>query len=134
MGWDREDWGNPFSDQNGLNGDLWRNVGAMTHYGAAKGYANGNFGPNDPVTFAQSISFISRAMVAKGYWQQQPDVPVSSGHRSDLATYVYYAGAVPGTSSPNATWANWTSGATRDWFTQALWQALNSRFAIDPVP
>lgn len=141
LDWVREDWGNPFPDQNGLNADLWRNVGALNHYGAAKGYANGNFGPNDPVSFAQSISFISRSMVAKGYWRQQPDnpsyypnVPASTGHRSDLATYVYYAGTIPGTGTPTANWVTWSNGAPRDWFAQALWQALNSRFSVDNVP
>ena len=41
---------------------------------------------------------------------------------------------IPGTGSPYANWSNWSSGAPRDWFAQALWQALNSRFAVDPVP
>src|SRR3712207_7096579 len=46
---------------------------------------------------AQVISFITRAMVTKGYWQAQPDnptlypdVPAASGHRTDLATYAFY--------------------------------------------
>ncbi len=107
MGWEQEDWGNPFVDGNGLDANLWRNVGTLAHYQVAFGYDPTHFAPTDAVTRAQTISFITRAMVAKGYWTQQADnpalfanVPASSGHRQDLATYVYYAGALPDPQSP----------------------------------
>src|SRR5688500_6512407 len=67
--WDIEDWGNPFSDGGGINADLWRNVGTLAHYQVALGYDQNTcaargvaypcFGPNDPVTNAQTITFIT---------------------------------------------------------------------------
>ncbi len=36
--WDCEDWGNNFQDRNGLDANLWRNVGALQHYRVAFGY------------------------------------------------------------------------------------------------
>src|SRR5262245_48584617 len=73
--WDCESWTAPFQDQSGIDPILWRNVGTLAHYGVAKGYDPAHFGPNDPVTHAQTISYITRAMVAKGYWQQRPTNP-----------------------------------------------------------
>ncbi len=59
----------------------------------ARGYQDGSYKPTNKVLNAQVISFITRAMVTKGYWQAQPDdpalypdVPAASGHRADLAT------------------------------------------------
>ena len=106
----------------------------------ARGYQDGSYKPTNKVLNAQVISFITRAMVTKGYWQAQPDdpalypdVPASSGHRADLATYVFYAGAVPGTA-PAAGWGGWADPSTRGWFALAQWQALNSYFAVDRAP
>jgi uncharacterized protein YkwD len=131
MVWDGEDRGNPFPDRNGVDDALWRNVGTLAARGVAKGYQDGTFNPTGPVLHAQVISFIARGMVAKGRWQAQPDdpslypqVPASSGHRADIATYVAYAGALPDrpTSGPLN---DWNGPATRAWFARALWQALN---------
>ena len=140
MGWDQEDWGNSFSDRGGLVEALWRNVGTLQHYQVALGYdgtacAQRNtaapcFGPTEPVTQAQTISFITRAMVKKGYWQQQanaanpfPDVPQSSGHVADLATFVHYVGAPPG-ATVGQNWPAWSSPATRGWFAQTEWAVV----------
>ena len=140
MGWGDESWGNFFTDQGVVDIDLWRNVGAIAHYSVAFGFGDNTFHPVDPVLYSQSISFITRAMVQKGYWASQPDdpalytnVPASSGHRQDLATFVHYAGAVPDypTTGP---FGMWDQPATRGWFTRALWQALNSYFGVDRVP
>jgi hypothetical protein len=137
MGWDGEDWGNPYTDRGGIDANLWRNIGTLAHYGVAYGYGNGRFAPNDRVLRAQVASFITRAMVAKGYWQPQPDdgsafpnVPASSGHRGDLATWAYYAGELPdnGAAEPLA---GWNQPATRAWFARALWRALDRHFG-DP--
>jgi spore coat protein A len=140
MGWDAEDWGNPFIDQGAVDNDLWRNVGTLAHYNVARGYGDGTFGPTDPVLQAQTISFITRAMVAKGYWAQQadnpayyPEVPSSSGHREDIATYVTYAGTIPGTAAPTASWPSWQQPATRSWFALSEWQALDAYFKVDRV-
>jgi hypothetical protein len=64
-------------------------------------------------TPAEVLLFISRALVAKHVWQQQPD-------RFDIATFVHYAGAAPDTVAPSC---GLTS--TRGWFAQTLWQALS---------
>jgi alpha-tubulin suppressor-like RCC1 family protein len=144
MGWDQEDRGNPFTDRSGIDAELWRNVGVLAHYQVAFGYSGAAcaerktgspcFGPTDKVTQAQTISFVTRAMVKKGYWVQQPDnpalytnLPASSGHRADMATYMHYVeGTLPGTSNGSA-WANWAQPATRGWFSEALWNALETR-------
>ena len=139
MGWDAEDHGNPFPDRGPVDGDLWRNVGTLAYYNVARGYQDGKYRPTNPVLYAQTISFITRAMVTKGYWAQQPDnpalyanVPAASGHREDIATYYTHAGALPGTN-PAAPWQAWDQPSTRGWFAQALWQALNSHFGVDRV-
>jgi hypothetical protein len=135
MGWDAEDHGNPFADANGIDATLWRNVGTLAFYQVAFGYDATHFGPTDKVTQAQTISFVTRAMVKKGYWQQQPDnnpslygdVPASSGHRADIATYLHYvAGPLPGTANTGQ-WANWSQPASRGWFSETLWNALQTR-------
>ena len=134
MGWASEDWTTPFGDRGGVDNDLWRNVGTLAHYGVAKGYSDGNFRPLNPVLNAQAISLITRAMITKGYWQPQPDdrslypnVPASSGHRQDLATYTHYAGALPGRQATGS-WDDWGGYTSRGWFAQALWRALDSDF------
>ena len=132
MGWDAEDHANRFPDRSSVDADLWRNVGTLAYYDVARGYQDGKYRPTNPVLQAQTISFISRAMVAKGYWQQEtvdnpglyPNITVASGHRWDMLTYYKYAGAIPGTD-PAATWGNWNQPSTRGWFAQALWQALS---------
>ena len=151
LGWDREDHGNGFSDQGSVDGDLWRNVGALAFYDVARGYkaetcatlgvAAPCYGPTDAVLHAQVISFITRGMVAKGYWQPQPEdpalypnVPADSGHRQDIATYVHYAGALPDTTDVNGAWAGWDQPAPRGWFAEAEWRALNSYFGLDRTP
>ncbi len=142
--WDCEDWGNGFTDKGGLVDSLWRNAGALQAHRVAVGYtpadcaAKGKaypcFGPFDPVTYAETITFITRAMVEKGYWQNQPGAAqpytgVPAVFAPYVATFAYYtqgAGnlpAVPGN--------NWSAQATRGWFAQVLWQALNTYWATD---
>ncbi|HEY8600863.1 MAG TPA: hypothetical protein VIL85_20670 [Thermomicrobiales bacterium] len=79
----------------------------------------------------QAISFISRAMVARGWWVAQtddrrlyPNVPPSSGARGDLATYVHYVGPLLGTTATTEGWDVWAEPVTRAWFAHALWLAL----------
>ncbi|MFN8541320.1 MAG: S-layer homology domain-containing protein [Thermomicrobiales bacterium] len=133
MGWDLEDYGNNFIDRQMVNDALWRNVGTLGHYQVAFGYDGSHFGPNDAVLRAQVISFITRGMVALGYWQFQqpnfdlyPNIPHDSGHQRDLATYVHYVGAVPETTLGHD-WVTWTGKASRAWFAQALWQLVQWR-------
>ena len=130
MVWDNETRGNAFPDRNGVDDNLWNSVGALAARGVARGYPDGTFDPLGPVLQAQTISFIARAMVGKGYWQQQPDdpklyrmVPASSGHRADIATFVAYAGPLP--DRPLGTAFDWDQPSSRAWFARAFWQALN---------
>ena len=62
-----------------------------------------------------------------------PNVPASSGHRQDLATFVHYAGAVPD-FPPAGNFGLWDQPSPRGWFARALWQALNSYFSVDRIP
>jgi len=130
MGWDTENRGNPFPDRGEVDADLWRNVGTIAARGVARGYQDGTYGPLQPVLHVQVISFVTRAMIARQLWQPQPDeaalytnVPASSGHREDLATFVHYAGAIPDRPA-TAAWDDWDTPASRGWFARVLWQAL----------
>ena len=130
MVWDNETRGNPFPDRNGVDDNLWNSVGALSAHGVARGYADGTFDPTGPVLQAQTISFIARAMVSKGRWQQQPDdpllypgVPASSRHRADITTFVAYAGPLP--DRPLSATFDWNQPSSRAWFARAFWQALN---------
>ncbi|MFN8540741.1 MAG: S-layer homology domain-containing protein [Thermomicrobiales bacterium] len=133
MGWDQEDHGNPFVDGAGISPGLWRNVGTLAYYGVAYGYDPTHFAPTDRVTQAQTISFITRAMVKKGFWTKVtvdqpnlfPNVTFASGHRWDLLTFYAYVGAPPD-STPAAAWGTWQTPATRGWFARALQQAMDS--------
>jgi len=136
VGWQFEQWPNSFPDQGQLDADLWGNVGTLAHHNVAQGFQDGTFRPMDDVVAAQMISFITRAMVAKGYWQQQADnaqlytdVPASSGHRADLATYKNYVGGIYGTPN-DASFPGWDQPSTRAWVAEVLYQALKS---IPPV-
>jgi hypothetical protein len=144
--WDCEAWGTNFTDPGGIDPNLWRNAGALQHYQVAFGYtaqdcqARGRafpcYGPTDPVSHAQTIAFISRAMIAKGYWQAQLNAPLPySGVPGVLATEVrtfhYYAGTI---QAAPTTAQGWNAGATRGWFALALWAAHDSYFGVDRVP
>jgi hypothetical protein len=144
IGWGNEDHGNTFPDRGPVDDELWRQVGNLDFYGVARGYsdsatcASANttapcYLPLDEVTQVQTISFITRAMVRIGYWTPQgdnqslyPNVPASSGHRVDLATYVHYLGAVPGTSA-TSDWTSYDQPASRAFFALAEWQAVKWR-------
>jgi hypothetical protein len=83
------------------------------------------------VTYAQTISFITRAMQATGLWADQPGAPlpyqgVPAAHAADVATYHHYVGGVP------AATAAWDDPATRGWFARALWAAINSHSGSAP--
>lgn len=145
MGWDTFNLGNPFPDQHGVDNDLWRNVGTLAHYGVAKGYndANGGkyFDPTGNVLAGQTISFITRAMIEKGYWQPHlddgtayPNVPGSSGHRDDIATYLFYVKSLPDFPNTSGDFNAWDQPSTRAWFARALWTALQSHFNVGLLP
>jgi hypothetical protein len=148
MGWSGETPDNPFSDKcspanpaNCVDDELWNAVGVLAAKGVATGYTDqatcaptptSCYAPTDDVLYAQVISFITRGMVAKGYWTAAtaddptvyPNIPPGSGHRLDLVIYTANVGPVPGTSSKTQSFDAWNQPATRAWFGQALWQAL----------
>jgi hypothetical protein len=151
--WDCETWLNTFSDQGVVDNDLWRNVATLQHYEVAKGYtaatcaasgaASPCYGPTDEVLYAQALSFISRAMVAKGYWQQQPirsdlygGVLTGTGHEQDVATYIHYTQAQGGVPDypDSGPFPVWNQPSTRAWFARALWAALSSHFTVTNLP
>ena len=143
MVWDGETHTNPFTDQGSVDDNLWRNVGTLNFRNVAHGYTDAPtcnsagvappcYLPTDEVTYVQAIAFIARAMVATGAWADQadnvayyPNVPGSSGHRGDIATYVHYVGPIPGTSSTGEGWTAWEQPSPRAWFAQALWLAIS---------
>lgn len=123
----------PFADQGAVDNELWRAVGYLASRGIARGYEDGTYRPLDPVLHIQAIGLITRSMVARGYWAWQPadpalapEITLDSGHRQEYATFVHYAGAVPGVA-PDGHWGGaegWDQPATRAWFAQVLWQVL----------
>lgn len=87
-----------------MDAALWSNVGTLAAHGVAKGYSDGRGGayydPTGQVLHAQTISFITRAMIAKGYWQAQPVDPslyesILNG-TGDMATYIRYTRTLGG--------------------------------------
>jgi len=139
LGWDFEDWGTPFGDQGAVDTNLWRNVGALAHYGVARGFGDGTYAPTASVDHAQFLSLITRAMVAHGYWQQQPDDTGrfhgvgDSGHRQDLITYQHYVGGFPDLAERDGA-AVWFGPASRGWTARALWAALDQYWIVDRTP
>ncbi|MFN8515612.1 MAG: S-layer homology domain-containing protein, partial [Thermomicrobiales bacterium] len=143
--WDCEDWGNTFTDQSGVPASLWRDAGTLQHYRVAFGYSEQDcakkgrafpcYGPTDQVSQAQTIAFIARAMVAKGYWEWQldaplPDTGVPGVLAKEVRTYIFYTGGVP--AAPTSA-AGWNGVALRGWFARALWTALDSYWGKDVI-
>jgi len=94
----------------------------------AYGYGDGRFGPTDPVSHAQVITFITRAFRLDPVqtWVPQPGDPqpytgVPTVHDTDVRTFVHYAGPIP--SAPS-TAAGWNAPASRAWVAMLLYQAL----------
>lgn len=141
--WATEDHGNPFSDRSGVDEELWRVIGSLAFRDVARGYGDGTYDPLGTVSHAQAISLIARAMVAKGYWSAQPDdptiytaIPAGSGHRIDVSTFVFYAGALPLTMTTDRFDGpgGWDQPASRAWVAEALWAALSTYHPVDRVP
>lgn len=137
MGWGGERPTNLFTDQQGVDGELWNAVAILAQRGVARGYGDGSYNPTGDVLYQQVILFVGRAMVERGFWQLQadtnpyPNLPGATAKeqadRRDIATYVHYAGALPDLAVGQA-WGDWDRPATRAWFARALWQALVSHY------
>jgi hypothetical protein len=130
--WADENHSASFTDQGTVDNELWNDANVLSYYNVARGYTTTMFDPLTPVLNVQDISFVTRAMVTKGFWDQvvsedgtmYPNVPASSGHRLDLATFLKYAGLVPGTTSATANWDMYTANATRAFSAQVIYLAL----------
>ncbi len=130
--WADENHGSSFADQGTVDNELWNDANVLSYYNVARGYTTTMFDPLTPVLNVQDISFVTRAMVTKGFWEQEthedgtmyPNVPANSGHRLDLATFVKYAGLVPGTTSLTANWDVYAQNATRAFSAQVVYLAL----------
>lgn len=144
MGWLGESATNPFPDQceprqsaNCIDNELWADVAilASSQHNVVHGYPDGTYAPFGPVLHEQVLLFISRALIAKHAWDQQPDdhtlypnIPdttaAEQADRADISTFVHYVGAAPGTD-PHQSWDGWDQPSSRGWFAQTLWQALS---------
>jgi hypothetical protein len=162
-GWADEAGLPTFSDNTG-DAELMTRVATLQRHAVVRGYQDAVcrgqgkappcYGPLDTVKYGQVLLFIARAMVAKGYWQLQPDdrtiFPDQVGapgadpdrdqqtldHRA-VVTYIHYAGAPPDVANSHAPFAvaltgggaaGWGAAAPRAWFARAFWQALDSYF------
>ena len=130
-----------YPDRNGVDAELWRNVGTVAFYNVSKGYSDGTFNPLAPVLYQHVILFISRAMVARGYWVQQADNPDyfpnlpggtdrEKSDRRDIVTYIFYTQRYDGVPDRPATgpFTAFDQPASREWFARALYRALASAY------
>ena len=158
MGWGGDTAANSFTDKcdplnpaDCVDDELWNAVGILAAKGVAKGYVDGStcapaaapcYAARDEVLNIQVISFVARAMVQGGLWTPvtvdnpsiYPNVPLDSGNRLDLLTFVANAGPVTDTSDASRDFPNFDQPTTRGWFARALWQALDSYFGKDQAP
>lgn len=139
-GWSSESYPNTFTDKGVVDDELWKRVATLQHYGVANGYNDCSavglvapcYGPTDPVNRAQAISFVTRALVKKGYWADQPidatlygGALIGTGHEQDASTYWHYTQAKGGVPDyPKAGSFPVTQAAPRGWFARLLWTAL----------
>ncbi len=119
--------GRDFSDRSATDPELWAAVRILAARDIARGFTDGTFGPIEPLTRQQALSFITRAMVAVGRWQPQPLITpfadVAPDHRPDVATYVTYVGGIP---DIGGTQLGAGAGASRGWYAGVLWAAIAS--------
>ena len=116
-----------------VDDELWVDVNILAFHNVVRGYDQATFAPFDPVSTVQMVSVVTRAMVARGYWANQPEradlypnVPAPSGHRQDLATYIHYAGALPVADQPYSDpLPGWDQPTARATFADVFWLALD---------
>ncbi|MGN6674808.1 MAG: cellulase family glycosylhydrolase, partial [Thermomicrobiales bacterium] len=133
-----------------IDPELWSDVLMLNAHQVAQGYSDPAacapehasapcFQPFGTVLYVQAVSFVSRALVNAGYWQQQGGgaslfggALAGTGNEDDVATYLHYAGSIPTPTASGVTLGNqrsgWVQPATRDWFSALLWAALDSQF------
>jgi hypothetical protein len=132
LGWSGDQGRSNFSDQGTIDNELWNSVRVLADRGIARGFGDGTYRPGSPVAQAQVVSLITRAMVNKGYWVNQPDadtlypdVPMSSGARTDIVTYDHYVGYISYAANKGAGgWTNWSKASDRQGVALIVWDAL----------
>lgn len=136
-------WGgaHDFADRGDTDDETWAAVRLLADRGIARGFPDGSFQPAGLLTRQQAISFISRALVALGQWQQQPTSAlfgdVATDHAADVATYVHYVGAIPQVPGPDPMRAEGMGAkrpALRGWYAEAFWAALALLPQFRPLP
>ena len=133
MGWAGAPGRAAFADRGETDPESWAAVEVLAEKGVVRGYGGGVFGPALPLLREQALAIVVRAMVAGGAWVLEPAddryPDVAADHQGEVATYVRYAGAVPGTTGGVASVASIdaTGVATRGWYATALWQAMRAR-------
>lgn len=81
------------------------------------------------MTYAETITFIARAMIKKGYWTDhsggsQPYAGVPAVFAREVTTFYYYTQAYGGIPAPPGDWTR----ALREAGSLKYWVALDSRF------
>ncbi len=138
-GLSERDGARSFNDRGDTDPETWAAVRILADHDIARGFSDGNFHPVAPLTRQQAISFVSRTMVTLGQWQQQAPRQlfndVAADHRADVATYIYYAGTMPGTAGSLPAGANPLDAdatANRAWYAELLWIALEDFLTQSP--
>ena len=134
LGWSGDQGRSNFSDQGTIDNELWNSVRVLADRGVAQGFGDGTYRPTLPVSQVQAVSLITRAMVNKGYWVNQPDadtlypdVPASSGARTDVVTYDHYVGFVSYANHKGAGgWTKWAQPSDRRGVALIVWNALQN--------
>ncbi len=83
----------------------WEPVMTTRHKGIVNGYGDGNFGPNDPVTYAQALKMI---LLAKGY-----EVPESDSKEEWYEVYLTHLDGLALKRLNSKNFANWNAAASR---------------------
>lgn len=141
LNWSNEQGQANFSDQGSIDNDLWNSVRVLADRNVARGFGDGTFRPLQSVAQVQAVSFITRALVQNGTWAVQnddgmryPDVPASSGARTDIITYDHYAGLIPFARSTGAGgWSTWATEANRQDVSLTVWNALKQSSPMSPT-
>lgn len=131
LGWQSEQGLGNFSDQGFTDAESWNDVRVLADRSIAFGFGDGTYRPSTSVFWGQMISLITRAMVAKGFWQWQdpntcfPGVGTSQLDQRDLGTYCHYVPALV-TNPDFANGAAYKTPAQRRFVAWLLWQAVQT--------
>jgi len=128
--WINEQGSAHFTDQGTVDSELWNDVNILADYSVALGFGDGTYQPTTSIAQGQIISLVTRAMVAKGYWQDQnddgsfPQIPPGSGHRVDVITFNFYTNGALATYFSGG---NYASPADRRFVARIAYDAVKWR-------